>query len=446
MRSKRMRGYSGVGVVAVMLAAGASHPVSAQEPVAPDSVQRELARMRAELDSLRQALARLEDAGRVAETEDAAARLRAAALAAAARASAEEAPAEQTAFTGRQRALQVLNPEISVGGDLLVLAQEEEPGRDNFMFREVEFAFQAVLDPFSRAKIIVSHHEHGGGLEPFPWTPTATEHEHGGLAVEEAYAQWVNLPGGLTLTLGRFRQRLGTYNRWHRHALPWQSLPMMYGTLLGEEGLAQTGASLYWLAPVHGFGTYEVWIEGMRGGNDVLFGESTALTVLGHLNAFYEPTAATYLELGVSGVAGAFEWDGLDAQRRLLHLEAALNWRPPGRELYREFTARAAILQSRGPVLVNGAALTSRTTTGGFAWIETRFGRRWLAGVRYDRIEDPTNPGSYAWLLAPTLTWWQSEFVRARAEYDWLHATDATRGQLLVQLTFAMGPHKHETY
>ena len=72
--------------------------------------------------------------------------------------------------------------------------------------------------------------------------------------------------------------------------------------------------------------------------------------------------------------------------------------------------------------------------------------RSWLAGLRYDRIGDPSGSGRAAWMLAPTLTWWQSEFVRARGEYDWLHAAGGSHGQFLLQLTFAMGPHKHETY
>ena len=46
-------------------------------------------------------------------------------------------------------------------------------------------------------------------MEPFPGSDADEEHEHvSGVAVEEAYAQWVNLPGGFSLTVGRFRQRL----------------------------------------------------------------------------------------------------------------------------------------------------------------------------------------------------------------------------------------------
>jgi hypothetical protein len=443
--------------LAALLCAIAPGSVRAQHATAEpsDSVRRELAALRAELDSLRTLLAGL-GAGGVPTSaarpeEDPISRLRAAAAAEAEGPQPEEQEAPR--FEGRQRALQALNPELSVGGDMLSLWQVDGPAGENFLLREVEFALQATLDPFSRAKIIASHHAHGGAMQPFEAIggagaedPEADDHEHtSGVAVEEAYAQWVNLPGGFSLTVGRFRQRLGTYNRWHRHALPWSGLPLAYTVLVGDEGLAQTGASLYWLAPVSGYGTYEVWIEGTRSGNEQLFGSSKGISVLGHVNAFFELSPSTYLELATSAVGGDFESETAAGARRVFHAEAGLSWRPPGRELYRELTVRGAWLRSRGPT-PGGVLLGPHATTGGFIAAEGRLARGWLAGLRYDRIEDPASPGSHAWMLVPTLTWWQSEFVRLRVEYDRLWSPAGSRGQVLAQLSFAMGPHKHETY
>ena len=77
---------------------------------------------------------------------------------------------------------------------------------------------------------------------------------------------------------------------------------------------------------------------------------------------------------------------------------------------------------------------------------ETRLGQQWLAGGRYDWTENPQNPDETAWLVSPTLTWWQSEFVRIRGEYDLLGRGDTRPGRFMLQVTFAMGPHKHENY
>jgi len=86
------------------------------------------------------------------------------------------------------------------------------------------------------------------------------------------------------------------------------------------------------------------------------------------------------------------------------------------------------------------------TAMGAFVTGEFRLDRSWLTGVRYDYVEDPARPDVSAWLVAPTLTWWQSEFVRIRAEYNFLGGDVDSFGQFLIQFTFAMGPHKHESY
>lgn len=77
---------------------------------------------------------------------------------------------------------------------------------------------------------------------------------------------------------------------------------------------------------------------------------------------------------------------------------------------------------------------------------ETRLSEVWLVGARFDRTENPINPDQTAWMFSPTLTWWQSEYVRIRGEYDLLGRSDFRAGRFLLQATFSMGPHKHETY
>ncbi len=77
---------------------------------------------------------------------------------------------------------------------------------------------------------------------------------------------------------------------------------------------------------------------------------------------------------------------------------------------------------------------------------EYRFATSWLLGGRFEWTENPEDPHDTAWLAGPTLTWWQSEWVRLRAEWDYMSRGGQELSQLLLQVTFAMGPHKHETY
>jgi hypothetical protein len=69
-------------------------------------------------------------------------------------------------------------------------------------------------------------------------------------------------------------------------------------------------------------------------------------------------------------------------------------------------------------------------------------------GARLDWVEDPLDPERELRGIAPYLTWWQSEYVRLRAEYAYVEdrPSGEHEGRFSLQLTWAAGPHKHETY
>ena len=441
---------------AVVLAAALAFPAAVWgQEAETDSLRSEIERLESRLDSLMALVEGLATAPAEVEDIDPIARLRAAAAEAAGETGAADQPAaeeEEPRFAGRQRSLQALNPEISVTGDVFGQLREGSAGANNFIPREFEFSFISALDPFSRAKVFIAHHEEGGGLEVFEGLgghghEGEGEEGHGtATEIEEGYMQWVNLPGGLGVTVGKFRQRFGTYNRWHGHALPGSGYFLPYQVFLGEEGLAQAGVSVHWLAPF-GPGTYEGWFEVTRSGNEAMFGESNELSFLGHVNGFWEISPSTYFELGVSGLTGDnVEEDGA-FRNSLLSVEGAFNWRPTDRSRYREFNLRGAVLFNDRASHVTAAGTEPATSAmGAYVLSDFKFAEQWIAGARFDYVESPVIEDETAWMLAPTLTWWQSEWVRIRAEYNLLDNPEGRINQLLLQFTLAMGPHKHETY
>ena len=438
--------------LALATAASAGVPRGPLQAQDPQAVQAELARLRARIDSLEAALARLQPGGARAEATDALAELRAAAQQAAqAGADTTLAPQAETQFTGRQRSLQALNPEISANVDVFGHLNTDDAGNQNFVPREFEFSFQSSLDPYSRAKIFLAHHSAGPELVPFE---EGEGHEHaeegeGGFEVEEGYVEWVGLPGGVTLKLGKFLQRFGTLNRWHAHALPFQSRSLPHLAFLGEESLGQTGGSVTWLLPIHGAGAYELTGEVTRSSNETLFGESARASGLAHLNAFWQLSRSTDLDLGVSWTGGRYQTEEVDLDRNLFGVEGALTWRPPESGGYRGLVIRGGAMLLDGLVPHEGEAAPEAERAKGFwSLAELRLSERWYAGGRVDWSESPEDPEMTAWLFSPTLTWWQSEFVRLRLEYDLLGRSflDDDEGRLWLQVTFAMGPHKHETY
>ena len=110
------------------------------------------------MDSLRRVLEELIRRNRdTTEAVDELARLRAAAQAAAG-----EAEPQTTGEQGsRTRNLSILNPEISVTGDIVgsYVAPSGEDNQAGAVPREFEFSFQAALDPYTRTKIFVTHEE-----------------------------------------------------------------------------------------------------------------------------------------------------------------------------------------------------------------------------------------------------------------------------------------------
>ncbi|KPK62294.1 MAG: hypothetical protein AMS21_07795, partial [Gemmatimonas sp. SG8_38_2] len=121
-----------------------------------DSLEARIRELEARLDSLLAALARGEGADSSAKS--------AAAELEALRAAAREAAGEQeqdTTEASRTRNLNVLNPEISVTGDVLgqYLSPAGEESYFTFVPREFELAFVAALDPYTRTRIFFPYEE-----------------------------------------------------------------------------------------------------------------------------------------------------------------------------------------------------------------------------------------------------------------------------------------------
>ncbi len=413
----------------LLLAVGLAGPVAANQEATIDQIRAEIADLRRDYESrlagLEQRLAKLEaGAAPAAAPQSDLERLRQAAREAAGGASPAPAGARVTApaTMGRGRNLNRLNPEISFTGT--VLGVTSDAGREEFSLQEFELDLQSALDPFSRTR----------------WTIAFGEE---GVEVEEGYVLYNSLPGGLELTAGKFRQRFGTLNRQHLHALPQSTYPLVLETLFGEEGLAQTGLSLGWLLPNPWATANQVVVQITSGENEAAFGGELFddLAVLARLENFWELSDATYFEWGLSGITGKTA-DGGDS--RVLGTDLTFNWQPPARAKYRALTWRTELLRAQR----DDEAGNRQDAWGGYTYLEGLWRQNLWAGLRLDWAEDPLEPQRRRRGVVPYLTWWQSEFVRLRAEYGFLEdqLSDQSESRFALQLTWAAGPHKHETY
>lgn len=323
---------------------------------------------------------------------------------------------------GKERNLSRLNPEISFTGIFLGIGSNR--AREEFKAQEFELDLQSALDPFSRTRWTVS-------FDP-----------QGEVNVEEGWVNYNSLPGGLQLLAGKFRQRFGALNRQHLHALPQVDYPLVLETFFGEEGLAQTGLSADWVLPHPWASANEVTLELTDGENEAFGGRNFQhLSLLGHLKNFWDVSDSTYLEWGLSGITGEAPGGG---RSRVWGTDLTFHFQPPQRAKYREITWRSELLLSQR----DDPTGLRRDAWGGYSYLEGLVAQNLYAGLRADWVEDPLRPSQHLWGLSPYLTWWQSEFVRLRAELRHQEGDllDRPADELFLQLTWAAGPHKHETY
>ncbi|UCC83402.1 MAG: hypothetical protein JSW46_00280 [Gemmatimonadota bacterium] len=423
--------------LAVTLAAAAPLGARAQEAKI-DSLEALIRGLEARLDSLMAALARGAQADSAAAT--------AAAELEALRAAAEAAGAEQeppdTTQTSRTRNLSILNPEISVTGDVVgtYTAPANERNRFTGVPREFEFGFEAALDPYTRTKIFVSYEEEleiaGLQLEE-----EGEEHGHSGFGIEEGYLYWVGLPANLGLKIGKFRQEIGLYNRWHTHALWEVDRPLPAVAFLGDDGLIQTGLAFGIPTLVTGPGTHVATLEITRSENEALFESANEISFLGNVRSFWDLSPSTYVQLGATGVYGENNDAEGPFKASLLALDFSFRWRPPGRALYRDFSLKGEWYFAK-----RDSGTSDLTGDGGYLQANFRLNRRWLAGLRGDYL-DNYGAGGELYQLVPNITWWQSEWVYFRLQYNYVKPQEGGSSHtVLLQAVWAMGPHKHETY
>jgi hypothetical protein len=198
-----------------------------------------------------------------------------------------------------------------------------------------------------------------------------------------------------------------------------------------------------WLLPKPWATANEITLEITDAENEAAFAgeEFEDFAVLGRLKNFWDLSPSTYIEWGLSGIVGETTEEG---DSRVWGTDFTYHWQPPGKAKYREITWRTAFLLSQRDDRLG----ERQEAWGGYTYLEGLLRRNLSGGIRFDRAEDPLDPESQRWGLVPYLTWWQSEYVRLRGGYGFLKddSTGESEDRFTLQLTWAAGPHKHETY
>ena len=328
------------------------------------------------------------------------------------------------------RSASIGNPAISVIGWFQGVAGNDPTlPAEAFALPEAELAFQAAVDPFSRADFFIS-----AGPE--------------GLDVEEGTLTWLALPGGGQAKIGKFRADFGKFNRTHPPETPFADRPLAAEALLGEEGLAITGVAGSFLIPnpAHLYWDLVAGVGAAPGAAESpVFGPEQRRDVLGlaRTSVFVPLRESTDLNLGVS-YAGARAHPALRGDGDRTHLGAAdltLRWKNPRRSIYRSLLVQVELLAGRGSA--DGAPVRG----GGYGYVVYQFARQWKAGARLDRTDVPGGGDRLRGGLV-LLQYQPSEFSTLSLQLRRAHedAADLDRDAAFFKWTFNIGPHGAHPY
>jgi hypothetical protein len=237
------------------------------------------------------------------------------------------------AGSGGSQATNYFNPSISVIGNFLAVAgQNQVENLPNADLRESEVGLQAIVDPYGRADFFLSFGEQG-------------------VEVEEGFLTLTSLPAGLLAKVGRMRVSFGKINTLHLHVLPWPDAPLPIVNLLGgEEGWIGTGVSLAKLLPLPGDTFSEITAQVFRGDSPGLFvaRKRSDLAYNGHYRIFRDLSDSTNLDLGFSYGQGP-NGTAPDAVTRLEAIDATFRWKPLVRGNYKSVSEGRGLSQPARP-------------------------------------------------------------------------------------------------
>lgn len=378
-------------------------------------------------------------------------------------AAAQQTPAQQPSSTAGQPGPTNprLLPDVSAVGDLIGdLSPKRSTLEDNSRFgvRELEVALQAVVDPYFRGDIFLGFSDEEG------------------VHIEQAYLTTTSLRD-LEVRLGRFLMPVGKLNTTHRHDLHTIEYPWVVQRFFGAEGLTGTGimASKVF-AP---FGFYQelqlTAVDRLREPSEDLVPFEPVNKSFGgfgysaRLRNYWDLSQSTNLELSASAITGKVERalftdtgdpfvaDGVNAtlaRQTMFGGDVTFRWRPLQQGLYKSFILQAECLRqvnerhpgvgaietpSSRPILVQ----TLGDYSGGYVFARYQVARRLFLGARYDNVQDPLFDGHTLTAGSGYLEFFPSEFSKLAVGYERLNQPFlAGENRLLVQASFALGPHK----
>ena len=327
------------------------------------------------------------------------------------------------------------NPDISVIGDLRGTYQSNQHRNFDANLHETEFSFQSVVDPYARADFFVA----------ISRDPSTGEFK---TEIEEGYLTTLSLPGHLQLKAGKFKQALGRINPIHPHALPFTDMPNAFVRFFGDEGMNDEGAQLSWLLPNHAF-FQELTLEltdGPMESPSFARSPGNKYLKLAHLKNFWDLSANSTLELGLSGISGV---NSTDHTTNIGAVDLTFKWKPVKFNTYKSFTFQNELYYSHATF-----DSTAVKSIGFYSMLSFQFAKRWFLTTRYDYTNLPQSAQFVEQAGSATIGWYATEFQKielqgkftAANEEDIENNFEKNFSQVFLRWIFVIGSHGAHQY
>jgi hypothetical protein len=360
-----------------------------------------------------------------------------------------------------------LLPDFSAVGDIVGDLSPKgstmsDPGK-RADIREVELAVQAAVDPFFRGDVFL-------GIS-----------DAEGISIEQAFLTTTALPQQLEVRMGRYLMPVGKINLTHRHDLHTIEYPWVVQRFLSDDGLKGTG--LWALRVFSPFGFYQelnvTAVDRFGERDDSLTAlepvnkKLSGLAYSARLRNYWDLSESTNFELSGTALTGVREQpvapsvftgtesaNAVGARQTLVGADVTFRWRPLQQGLYKSFIGQAEFMRQineKNPSLPGGVGISTgdylgpqRNVNGGYVFLRYQTTQRTYLGTRYDYVQSydaSVNPDFHA--ASAYLEFFPSEFSKLVAGYERILRggqgsgfAENTMDRILVQASFALGPHK----
>lgn len=331
------------------------------------------------------------------------------------------------------------NPSIGLNSTFLMKDSQVDSEEDGFSLQGVELQFNADIDAYFRAQVVIGihpgeHEEEEGGEE---------EHTEYEIHPEEAFVETTSIPG-VTFKGGIFLSQFGKYNLVHLHALPFIYRGVVQEAMFGHEGFSAPGVGASFLVPLNWFS--EISIEALRPSNEELFEESAHATVyVAKLKNLWELSDSTTIEWGLSGLnyLRAEYNDNEEEKTALVGTDFTIKWRPlkNGKSQSAMWSTELISKEREGSVEEESEGITT--------FVRYQFKERWFGQMQYEYLDTlRDDEEGYAHSTSALIGYIPSEFSGIRLQYDIIDSNEFEEDEkrLSLQFNMSIGAHPAHTY